>query len=158
MNIVWTRAHLFDTYNIEIKNTDGCGNPWNKLSEEALIVKNQGPKNDVVCQLKDVMIHRIRTYDSISKNLENLLKSDCWGAFTITNDRKTLIQLYFDDRSNIINKKDDIMTPLIQDIKNGYTVCIVMGGTSFVEFYFFDVDGKIIEIETNHCFRFPCNC
>jgi hypothetical protein len=167
--VTWKQSDVFDNYRLEIvvpsPTSKGCGNPWNLMTEqETILIKSQKPKTaPVPCNLKSMMYQNIISDEKqLSNELQDMLGGDCWGVFVTTQDRKEIIKVYFDARTNGQDLKihDNIRNDLLKDpnelvehIKSGHTVVIVLGGNEFIEGYFFKIGDLFVEMVNDHMIR-----
>lgn len=150
--VEWQRDDCFSGYHIEIVEESaqseirGCGNPWNLMTEEetARIKQTRPQTTPPPCNIGSILKQSIVTRQVMKQEIEETLCADCWGVFVTTYDRNRVKKIFFDNRTTPRNTDDDTVrerlmndcTELMEFIDGCDTVVLVMGGESFMEFYF----------------------
>ncbi len=148
--VEWQRDDCFSGYHIEIVESSienkGCGNPWNLMNKEesARIKKTRPQTSPPPCNIESILKQSILTKTEMRKELEETISADCWGVFVTTYNRDQVAKVYFDNRNSEDKSNDDTIrerlmndcSELMEHIENFDTVVVVMGGESFMEFYF----------------------
>jgi len=167
IKVSWKKDSYFENYHLKIIDStpnDGCGNPWGMMTslESEIIEKERPEMNHIPCGIKSIMKHKIISYEDLSNELIDDISSDCWGVFSTTEDRKEIVNIYFDDRKEreLIDKENKfkeerdrlIKNPqdLINEINNGNTICIVLGIRDFMEIYYCKLSDIYLQITVDH--------
>lgn len=161
------KKDAFQRYSLEYVDsepTGGCGNPFNLMTkEEYEMIINEKPKSHLVtCRLNSILYNKIIKEEDLIETISSDICADCWGIFTITNDRKEVVKIYYDNRNSDekkwrlnlstkeyhekvkeLGKERERLcndpSDLIDDIKQNNTVVIVLGCEEFIEMYYYKI-------------------
>ena len=165
--VYWKYTDIFYGHELEIDNSDPqnimadkwCGNPYNLMTDqENKDIKSKRPAEpQVPCNLASMAHNDIIEEKDLPDDLIDNINGDCWGAFTMTNDRKDVVNIYYDSRNskNLLTKESRTNLTndpgcLIDDIKQGHTVVLVFGGNEFLEIYYSKIGEYIISTKVYH--------
>lgn len=162
--VYWVKPDAFGDYSLKVKKMPNPpykdnGSPWNMMTlEEDTMVREKQPRDRKPCNLGSLMYDNVLTKEELPDKLTDALCCSCYGIFSVTKDRKSIIKMYHDIRNKIHNESDMkeicrlVKDPndLINDIENGYTVVLVFGTSNFYEQYFFKVKDIYMMVKIDH--------
>lgn len=135
--------------------------------EERENIRAKCPKRDTLDFLPNIvgMDTKLVSYNEAKKGLIECIGSDCWGMYLRDKNNKP-IKTVFNSRTKSTNQTDEgitdiryklytyddtIETYMNDAFKNNYTICILMGETDFIDFYYTPTDdNKFIETEIKY--------
>ena len=169
--VQWKYDNLINGYELycvkEPSYKVGCGNPFNMMNKneynhiKKFIINNI---KEIPCDTScSISINIYHSDEQLKSQIQNIIGADCWGVYSTTKDHKEH-KIYFSHRETGIclcndNPRDCyirnylIENPivLIDEIKLGKTVGIVLGGNDFLEIYYHQLaDNSYQEIINRH--------
>jgi len=133
----------------------GCPNPWNYLDDDAAkLVKTGRLEDNAPCVHKNpgyvnFNVTTDLTEEKMIKEMKEFIQADCWSVYTCDKN-KTPIKVYFDSRKDhqmgktndelnneLRDKLCEDQTELLEELKKGNYVNIIMGYTNFIDVYIY---------------------
>ena len=126
---------------------NGCGNPWNYVSEEYgnEIRKTQPARTDPPTNghRPVTSIEFVEGRTKMEKVLEDLIGGDCWSVYSREPKTHKVIETFFFNRADAVDIEHEEETKRVQltgaklcDVLNtGIEVCVSLGGTPFMDAY-----------------------
>jgi hypothetical protein len=141
--VQWVRPNLYSCW--ELKTTEG-EDPWKLIvdDKERDYVNSRCPPPDLAIPFhhKSFLHTEISPSEAeVRKTIIRLLDPNCWAAYAISRERKQLKVIWFDrcsgSANNVFTAAHLIINPdpMLEQLKNGYTVVLILGGLTSPEVY-----------------------
>lgn len=136
-----------------VKRSDDaqCDNPFNSMTqgELRLICHEKPAKPPTPCGVNNKIYRElITTREELEKSIKDTIDSDCWGLYYISPDQKTTNEIFShrnkpscgwkncsicDKRHELLNSPNEV----VKHVDAGETAVCVMGGSNFIEIYYY---------------------